>query len=77
MDDAKAGKTLGLKKRWTSRKFWMVNILIVLSTIVPLIFKASGISENVTMLVLGTYGAVGSIYGIVNTLDKKWNGTDR
>lgn len=63
-----------LRQKLTSRKFWLTQQTVCLSVLVPLLFKYVGLSETVTLTVLGTVGAVGSLYGVINTVDKKLNG---
>lgn len=63
-----------LRQKLTSRKFWLTQQTVVLSVCVPLLFKYVGLSESVTLMVLGTVGAVGSLYGVISAMDKKFNG---
>lgn len=60
--------------KFISRKFVMSLVVIGLSTIVPIAYKLFGIDDATTMVVLGLYGSVGAVYGVVNTLNKKYGG---
>lgn len=65
-----------MKEKFKSRKFWLAQEVILLSVLVPLLYKAVGIAEGVTLVTLGVLSGAGALYGVVNTVDKKLNGRD-
>ena len=64
-----------IRNKLTSRKFWLAQQIVYLSIGVPILFNSLGISEGITLMSLGVISGAGTLYGVVNTLDKKWNGT--
>lgn len=57
--------------RFLSRKFILTVVVLLMVGILPMIYKNNGVSEAVTMVVLGLLGAVGAAYGFVNVKDAK------
>lgn len=66
-----------VKSPFKSRKFLMSQMLIWLSTGAPILFHYLGISDQITLMVLGVYVGVGGIYHAVNVVDKRINGVDQ
>ena len=52
--------------KFLSRKFILTGIVLLMVGGLPLIYKANGVSETVTMTVLCLLGAVGAAYGFMN-----------
>lgn len=47
-------------------------LILALSTVAPIVFKHIGLADEIILSVLGLYGSVGAVYGIVNTIAKKY-----
>lgn len=54
-----------------SRKFILTLIIAGGSSGLPVLYKNMGISDSVTMLVIGIVGGIGVSYGIVNVMDRQ------
>jgi hypothetical protein len=63
-----------LRDRIKSRKFLVSQQIILLAAGLPILYAHLGISESVTLTVLGVLTGVGGLYGIANSLSKKWGG---
>jgi hypothetical protein len=63
-----------MHKKLSSRKFWLAQQVVFLSVSVPLLFKHMEISESVTLIAMGVIAGAGTLYGVVNTIDKRLNG---
>lgn len=61
-------------EKYSSRKLFITQLVLGLSTITPIAFKYIGIESEITMMVIGIYVSAGSVYGIANAFDKKWGG---
>lgn len=59
------------KSDFLSRKFLMALGILILAVGVPLLFKANGISDAITITVLVMIGSVGTAYGIMNLKEAK------
>lgn len=64
-----------IRNKFKSRKFWLAQQIVYLSIGVPILFNSLGISESITLMSLGVLSGAGTLYGVVSSLDKKWNGT--
>lgn len=60
-----------MQQKFKSRKFIMMNIVVALATLVPIVFHLLGISDPVTMTVLGIYSVVGVGYTAINASVQK------
>lgn len=63
-----------MNQKFKSRKFIMSWTIIGLASVLPVIFTKFGIDSGITMMSIGVIGGVGAAYGVVNAIDKKWNG---
>lgn len=59
---------MNLKQKLTSRKFWLSIAVIIISVLLPIIYKGQNISDYITMMVIGIVGAIGSAYLGFNVL---------
>lgn len=61
-----------------SRKFIVTLLVMLVTVIVPIIYKKSEISDSIIMTVLAIVGGIGVAYGVVNVFDRKIekNGSD-
>lgn len=57
--------------RFSSRKFLVLFVEVLLIILVPLIYKAQDIGEGVMLAVIGAVAAAGSAYVGFNVLQKK------
>ncbi len=55
----------------TSRKLWISILATIISCGLPILYKQLGISESVTLAVLGLVSAISLGYSGANILDKK------
>lgn len=55
-----------------SRKFIISQQVILAAVGLPILYSYLGISEMVTLTVLGVLTGVGSVYGVVNMVQKKF-----
>lgn len=60
--------------KWASRKLLVTLLCLILGPSLPILYKAIGISNEVTMTVEGIIAAVMSVYGISNVVAKKYGG---
>lgn len=63
-----------LRDKIKSRKYLVSQQIILLAAALPILYARLGISESVTLTVLGVLTGVGGLYGIANSLSKKWGG---
>jgi len=63
--------------RWGSRKFIALLVEIVLLVAIPILYSYIGISDSVTLLVLGALAGSASAYIGFNVLQKKVLNGDR
>lgn len=56
---------------FTSRKFWISIAAVLISCGLPVLYKQLGISESVTLAVLGLVSAISLGYSGANLIDKK------
>lgn len=56
--------------KFKSRKFILTMIIIVLTAILPALYKYLQVGEAVTMTVLGILAGVGAAYGFINVKAK-------
>lgn len=62
MDDSKYG----------SRKLIVTSVTILITVILPMLYKHLGISDEVTLLVEGAIAASAGVYNAANALQKKY-----
>lgn len=62
--------------KFSSRKYKISQQCVVLTILIPILFKYIGISDGITQNVLIQIGAVALTYGGLNILEKKWGGGD-
>jgi len=62
------------RDKLSSRKFWLAQQIIALTLGLPILFQKYGIDTSVTLLALGAVTGIGAFYGVVNVLDKKYEG---
>ncbi len=60
--------------RLSSRKFWVIQEIMILSIVSPIVMHKYGMSESIILTVLGILGGVGAVYGTLNVIDRKING---
>lgn len=65
-----------MSPKYKSRKLWITQGLITMIYLGPLIYKANGISDEVTMWAMGYIAVLGGSYLGVNILQKKIIGED-
>lgn len=57
--------------RFLSRKFILTVLVILMVGGLPMVYKANGVSETVTMTVLLLLASVGAAYGFMNVKDAR------
>lgn len=57
--------------RFLSRKFILTVLVLFLTGALPMIYKANGVSDTITLSVLITLASIGAAYGFINVKDAK------
>lgn len=60
-----------LMQKFISRKFILSILVLLLSVLIPVVYKHLEIGETVTLTVLGIMAGIGTGYGILNVRDSK------
>jgi hypothetical protein len=61
---------------WGSRKLLVTGASLIILAGLPVVYKSIGISDQITMIVLGAISAAASSYNAFNTLSKKYEASD-
>lgn len=57
--------------KYLSRKFLITLLLMILSSVLPLVYHKDGVSDTVTLTVLGLMTSIGVAYKIANVAESK------
>lgn len=52
--------------KYLSRKFLLTLLVVILSSVLPVVYKDKGVSDNVLLVVLALFGGIGAAYHFVN-----------
>ncbi len=58
-------------QKYFSRKFVVALIVLLLSALVPLLYRGQEVSDTVTLAVLAIFSSIAIGYGIINVNDAK------
>lgn len=56
---------------YASRKLWVTAGSTILMMILPILYKEVGISDQITLMVLGAVAGLSGIYNAANAMQKK------
>lgn len=62
--------------KYASRKFISVILNMLMLIVIPILFQKIGVSESVTMMVLGGLSTLSTIYLGANVMAKKYTGIE-